>query len=261
MNASHSLLLDIGNTNTKIALWSPEVGVFPVAVQTVPTTIDTAGNWSDRLQQVARLWDLDTRSIESVTCCSVVPAATTLIERASKLAFSVPARFAPQGLRVPFDNIDAIPDNVGPDRVVAAYGARRLSDSRNLIVVDFGTATTVDCVQGNTFLGGVICPGLRTAAEALATRTARLPELSLTLDSEDFVFGFDTMQSLNQGFIFGFAAMIEGLVSRMVNTLGGGGKVIATGGLAPRVAKVCPALDEVQPELVFTGLAFANMDE
>lgn len=261
MHASHVIFIDIGNTNTKVALWSPEAGPFPVATLALPTVADSPDAWAQRLLHAARVWDVDTRRISGVAGCSVVPAVVPHICEAAERAFGVSARFATDHLPLPFDNIADVPDNVGPDRLVAAYGARRMVDSRNLVVVDFGTATTVDCVQGNTFLGGVICPGMESAAKALSCGTARLPELTLDLPGEEFSFSFDTMHSLNQGFIFGFAAMIEGLITRMTGALGGGGTVLATGGLAQSVARVCPSLDIVRPDLLFCGLAYACMDE
>ncbi|NJB68595.1 type III pantothenate kinase [Desulfobaculum xiamenense] len=260
MSTSHSLLLDIGNTNTKIALWSPEAGERPAAVATVPTLTDSADEWAARLLHVARQWDIDTRTVADVAACSVVPAASEMLDRAARKAFGLRARLAPDTLAIAFDNIDDVPDNVGPDRIVAAFGARRSLAALNVIVLDFGTATTVDCVRGNTYLGGVICPGMRTAASALTDRTARLPELTFEIDSPKLAFGFDTMRSLNQGFIFGFAALAEGLISRMTDALGGPAAVIATGGLAPIVATVCPALDDVRPDLIFTGLVHACME-
>jgi pantothenate kinase type III len=88
-----------------------------------------------------------------------------------------------------------------------------------LIVVDFGTATTFDCVQGSAYLGGLICPGVLSSVTALGTQTAKLPQISLELDSEDLDIGTSTRQSLNHGVLFGFAAMLEGLTARLKKRL------------------------------------------
>ncbi|SKA64541.1 type III pantothenate kinase [Desulfobaculum bizertense] len=256
---AHKLLLDIGNTCTKISYWSPESRTVFSQVETLPTIADSAENWADRLVHTAEKWQLAPADFSDILGCSVVPDLIPLINSASELAFGRSACFAPDTLPVPFDNISEIPDNVGPDRLVAAYGARHLLDAENIIICDFGTATTLDAVSGNRFLGGVICPGMRTSARALSSDTARLPELSLNLESPDFFFGYKTEDSLNQGFIFGFAALAEGLIERFEKELGTRAAVVATGGLAKRVADVCPKLRSIHATLTLEGLVFAQM--
>jgi type III pantothenate kinase len=119
-------------------------------------------------------------------------------------------------------------------------------------------------VQGNAYLGGLICPGVLSSARALATGTAKLPHITLELDPSEpagcLHIGRSTAQSLNQGLLFGFAAMVEGLAARLATTLGvclGDVQLIATGGFAKPIARLCPAINEVREDLLLDGLFLA----
>ena len=113
-------------------------------------------------------------------------------------------------------------------------GARRLlPDVRSVVSVDYGTATNFDCVTGNAYLGGLICPGVMSSLGALATRTAQLPRIALTAHADVPIVGRSTVTSLNHGFLFGFASMTEGLYARLTKTLEGPIAFVATGGFAP----------------------------
>ncbi|HMM40259.1 MAG TPA: type III pantothenate kinase, partial [Desulfovibrio sp.] len=120
---------------------------------------------------------------------------------------------------------------------------------------DFGTATTFDCIRGDALLGGLICPGLLSSARSLHMETAKLPLPTLELSSDHLRIDVGTMESLNQGLLFGAAAQVEGLAARLSEVMGGPAFVAATGGLAPSVARVCPAIQAVLPDLMFEGLA------
>ena len=147
------------------------------------------------------------------------------------------------------------PGNVAADRLVGAFGARRLlPDVRSVVSVDYGTATNFDCVTGNAYLGGLICPGVMSSLGALATRTAQLPRIALTAHADVPIVGRSTVTSLNHGFLFGFASMTEGLYARLTKTLEGPVAFVATGGFAPDVARVVDCFDLVRPDLVLEGL-------
>jgi type III pantothenate kinase len=123
-----------------------------------------------------------------------------------------------------------------------------------VISVDFGTATTFDVVQDSSYLGGLICPGVLSSARALATDTAKLPQIDLEPESLALTIGRSTAESLNQGILFGFSAMTEGILKRLSDYLGEVPAVVATGGFAPQLARVCPAIEDVRPELLLEGL-------
>jgi len=122
------------------------------------------------------------------------------------------------------------------------------------VSVDFGTATTFDVVRGSSYLGGLICPGVLSSARALAQDTAKLPQIDLEPSSLKLTIGRSTVESLNQGLLFGFASMVEGILDRLEDHLGEPVTVVATGGFAAQLARVCPAIANVRPELLLEGL-------
>ncbi|MCK9240927.1 type III pantothenate kinase [Desulfocurvus sp.] len=249
------LILDIGNTNIKAALAAPGGSIGPACA--VPTR-PGAPALGPALVALCAGAGVAPGALGGAVASSVVPWADEAVAALVRAVAGLELRFAPRDLPFGFSNMAAIPPNVGADRLAGAFGARvALPDAPGLVVLDFGTATTVDCVRGGEYLGGLTCPGLRTAADALTEGTALLPPLTLALDEPVLRLGFDTMTSLNQGFLFGFAALAEGLAARLTALLGVPAPVVATGGLASAVAALCPAIGHVRPALVMEGLCAA----
>jgi type III pantothenate kinase len=257
------LLLDVGNTNVKIGVARPGQGVL--ATYALPTStagsLDTADAWGLKLLDICRVEDLTPGQVLDIVAASVVPPMNPVIRRAAERFFHRAVRFVPgdgpADIRLPIENRYARPQEVGADRLVTAYAARCREKAHTLVVVDFGTATTLDCVQGCAYLGGLICPGVLSSARALATGTAKLPQISLELGQGPLHVGKSTSESLNQGLIHGFAAMVEGLSRRIAESVGASPeetRVIATGGFAKPVAAVCPAIDDVREDLLMEGL-------
>lgn len=255
MNDTPFLILDIGNTNIKAALAAP--GGKPGPARAVPTH-GGAQALEAAVQALCAGAGLAPGALAGAAVSSVVPPADAAVAALVRRLTGRAPLFAPRDLPLGFANMAAIPPNVGADRLAGAFGARvALPGAERLVVVDFGTATTVDCVRGAEYLGGLTCPGMRTAADALTAGTALLPPLALTLDEPALRLSFDTQVSLNQGFLFGFAALAEGLAARLAALMGGPAQVVATGGLAPAVAALCPAIGHVRPALVMEGLSAA----
>lgn len=189
---------------------------------------------------------------------SVVPPTSALLKPACRRFFDHDPKFVPGDIPLPLENRYERPGEVGADRLVTAYAARRLSAAEHIIVADFGTATTFDVVSGNAYMGGLICPGVLSSAGALASRTAKLPQITLELTDQAIHPGRSTADSLNQGFIFGFASMAEGIVARLKATLPGEVSTMAVGGFAEKVAAVCDCFDEVRPDVLLEGLRWAH---
>ncbi|MBU1003542.1 MAG: type III pantothenate kinase [Proteobacteria bacterium] len=260
MSKTHLLLIDIGNTNVKAVIAGSDG--LPASHDTVivPTFADPVAALEPGLLAACQRAGIAPEDITACAVSSVVPRADAPLAEAVARLTGVRALFVPGDLPLGFSNMASIPDNVGADRIVGCFAARRLyPEAANLIVIDYGTATTMDCVRGDEYLGGLTCPGIESSARALATGTAKLPHLTLTLDGP-FRLGFGTMLSLNQGFIVGFAAMTEGLVRRLKNLLGQEALVVATGGLAASVADNCEAIDHVRPDLIPAGLYMAFLE-
>ncbi|BBD08870.1 type III pantothenate kinase [Desulfovibrio ferrophilus] len=260
MSKTHLLLIDIGNTNVKAVIAGPDGPPSVEDTIIVPTFADPAAALEPGLLAACQRAGIAPQDISACAVSSVVPRADGPLAEAVMRLTGVRPRFVPDDLPLGFSNMASIPDNVGADRMVGCYAARRLyPEAANLVVIDYGTATTMDCVCGDEYLGGLTCPGIESSARALTTGTAKLPDLTLTLDGP-FRLGFSTMLSLNQGFIVGFAAMTEGLVRRLKDLLGGEALVVATGGLATSVADQCEAIDHVRPDLIPTGLHIAFLE-
>ncbi|NLW80418.1 MAG: type III pantothenate kinase [Desulfovibrionales bacterium] len=250
------LLFDVGNTNLKICLADHErLG----RVYSLPSTSqETADSLGLRVAEICAREGTAENGVQAWVLSSVVPPLSGLLRKACKRFFGCPSLFVPEDIPLPLENLYARPQEVGADRLLGSFAARRLYNDHTLIVVDFGTATTFDCVQGNAFLGGLICPGVLSSVTALGTQTAKLPRISLELDSGDLDIGTSTRQSLNHGVLFGFAALLEGLTSRLKKRLADpAARVVATGGFAPQLAAITDCINDLAPDLLMQGLAAA----
>ena len=246
------LLLDIGNTNIKIGLHRRDSGLSSYVLPTPrSTTSDQLG--LDLVAVLARE-ELKPEGLEAILAVSVVPPVNPLLRQACNRFLGKTPRFVPEDIPVPLENRYERPEQVGADRLVAAYAARRAATTHCVVSVDFGTATTFDVVRGTSYLGGLICPGVLSSARALAQDTAKLPQIDLEPESLKLSIGRSTVESLNQGLLFGFAALVEGILDRLENHLGEPVSVVATGGFAAQLARVCPAIANVKSELLLEGL-------
>ena len=251
--AAHILLFDIGNTSIKVGIADTR------AVRSAYTLRTDAGQTADSLGLTlltllghARLTPAD---ITACVCSSVVPAMTPLVRQACARFVEQELLQVPQDIPVPLENHYTRPAEVGADRLVGAFAARRLfPGAPSLLAVDFGTATTFDCISGQAYLGGLIFPGVHTAAAALSANAAKLPRVSLEVSDPEPVPGRDTASSIQHGIVFGYAAMVEGLCARLARQLPAPLTVIATGGFAAELARVTPCFDHVLPDLLLDGL-------
>jgi type III pantothenate kinase len=152
------------------------------------------------------------------------------------------------GMPIQYDN----PREVGADRIVNAVAAYDRWGCA-LIVVDFGTATTFDVISADgSYQGGAIAPGVGIAAEALFERTSKLPRVEFSRPPQ--IIAKNTVHSMQAGIFYGYVGLVEGIVSRMQEDLGGAVKVVATGGLAAPIAAATAAIDQVEPFLTLEGL-------
>jgi len=198
----------------------------------------------------------DRTDIEAVIIATVVPRALHNLEVLASKYFGVDALVAGRppvewGITLDVDE----PQNVGADRavnVIAAH-ARHPGD---LIVIDFGTATTFDVVDySGAYKGGIIAPGINLSLDALVAAAAKLPRIAIEAPEKTTVIGRTTQDQMLIGIYFGYVAMIEGLVARMKAEIGRPVKVIATGGLAVLFEKHTPIFDMIEPDLTIQGLA------
>ncbi len=255
MDEPRVLLIDVGNTNIKLAL---AVADGLLATYTLPTSLqESSDTLGLKVVDVCRHMGLDPEGVKAWVVSSVVPEYDPLFRSAGEKYSRAPVYFVPGDIGIPLTNQYANPEEVGADRLVTAYAARCMFSEPGLIVVDFGTATTVECVQNNDYLGGLICPGILSSLRSLGGGTAKLPRIGLELDAPDLAMGDSTVTSLNHGFLFGFASMLDGLCSRVRPYLQGPVRVVATGGYAATIAPICPSLETVRPDLLHRGLLYA----
>jgi type III pantothenate kinase len=244
------LAIDIGNTNIA-------VGVFEQdklrATWNIATDINkTADEYAVLLLNLLPREGLALSDIDHVGIACVVPPLLSIFEGLSqhylKLSPLIVGPGVKTGVRICTDN----PREVGADRVANAAAAHHLY-SGPLIVIDFGTATTLDALsKEGDYLGGAIAPGIGIAAEALFERASKLPRVELI--PPEHAIGKNTVTTMQSGIIFGYVGLIESLVTRIRRELGGRAYVVATGGLAEVIATQTRVIDAVNLHLTLIGL-------
>lgn len=257
--AERILVCDIGNTAIKIGIASA-AGL--AAAYTLPSRRDTtADSLGLELVAILRHAGLPADAIKVCAAASVCPALNGPMAGAVRRYLHCPCLFVPEDVPVPLENLYKRPGEVGADRLVAAWAARKVfPDAKALIVVDFGTAVTFDCVEGSAYLGGLIFPGVATAMTALAANAAKLPLVSLELDDTVLRPGRDTVTSMRHGLAFGYAALAEGLCGRLREQLAKPAAIVATGGHAAAIGKITSVFDKVIPGLMLEGLSQLYFD-
>lgn len=249
------LAIDIGNSEITLGLFGGERLLAHWRLTTTPSR--TPDEWAATLTSFLSHAGHSTHEVRAVVLASVAPAITEGLSDGIERAVGVePTHIGPESpLPVTLD-VDE-PNGVGADRVVNTLAATELY-GRDTIVVDFGTATTFDCITGDgRFIGGVIAPGLRTAADNLTKRTAKLPATELR--PPERVIGRRTEDCIRAGVLFGTADAVDGIVRRIKAEWPTKSVplVVATGGLAAKIAALCQEIEQVEPNLTLLGLKVA----
>ncbi len=190
--------------------------------------------------------------IDDIAMCSVVPPLVATFEELCQRYFHISPLVVGSGIktgvRIRMDN----PREVGADRIVDAAAVHHLYGGP-VIIADFGTATTFDVIsKEGDYMGGAIAPGINIAAEALFMRAAMLPRMELVRPRR--VIGTNTVDAMQSGVVFGYVALVEGMIARIQKELGEKARVVATGGFAELIAEQTIAIDEVNPNLTLVGL-------
>jgi len=249
------VLIDVGNTNTKIGI--AKNGTIQQSFVLPTLTRETLDTFGMRVVDLFNFMELSTFAVDAWVVSSVVPQVDHLIRHAGKRYSDCPVYFVPRDITLDMNNKYEKPEEVGADRMVTAFAARELFDCSGLIVIDFGTATTLECVQDRDYLGGLICPGVSSSLGALGGQTAKLPRIGLELESQELQIGINTAKSMNHGFIFGFATMVDGLCNELRKRIKGDVEIVGTGGFAYKIKPVCSSLQTVYTDLLLKGLYLA----
>lgn len=254
------LAIDAGNTNLVFALVDL-AGEGSVAIRarwriaTDPRR--TADEYAVWLNQLLQLEGLDRSVVEAVIIGTVVPRALHNLEVLASKYFGVDAAIAGQGDTAWGIALDVEePGSVGADRALNTIAAHALHPG-DLIVIDFGTATTFDLVDyTGAYKGGIIAPGINLSLDALVNNAAKLPRIAIEAPRGNMsVIGRNTQDQMLVGVYWGYVAMIEGLVARMKAEIGRPARVIATGGLATIFEANSDVFDAIEPDLTIQGLA------
>lgn len=248
------LAIDAGNTNVVFAL--VDDGGIRARWRIATDPRRTADEYAVWLNQLLELEGLSRKDVDAVIIGTVVPRALHNLSVLSNKYFGVEPLVAGQGAAewpITLDVED--PRTVGADRAlnVIAGHARHQGD---LIIIDFGTATTFDVVDfSGSYKGGIIAPGINLSLDALVGAAARLPRIAIEAPEKTNVVGRTTESQMLAGIYWGYVAMIEGLVTRLKAEIGRPVKIIATGGLAPLFERHGKLFDAVEPDLTIQGLS------
>ena len=244
------LAIDIGNTNIVLGLYRNDklITHWRLATQ-AERTADEYGVIMTQLVGYAGYRADQIRAI--VVSCVVPPMMTTTQELAEKFFKLEPLIVGP-GIKTGMPILYESPKDVGADRIVNGIAAyEKYRDS--CIIVDFGTATTIDLIsKKGEYVGGAIAPGLSISLEALFQRASKLPRIEIVKPKD--VIGRNTVNSIQAGIFYGYVGLVDGIVKRIQKEHNLHAKVIATGGLAPLVASECNSIDEVDEFLTLEGL-------
>ena len=249
------LALDVGNTNTVLALYnlaleSPSDLVANWRVTTQKT--QTADEFGVLILSLLGLHEINPAAVTGVIISSVVPPLDSTLRRVSERYFKLKPLFVEPGIKLGMPLLIDNPAELGADRAANGVAAFHRYGGP-CVVVDFGTATTFDAVSAKgEFLGGVIAPGLGISADALFSRAAKLARVNIKRPTK--AIGTNTVTNLQSGIFWGYIGLVDGILERVIAELGGQAKVIATGGLATLVADDSKYIETVDHLLTLDGL-------
>lgn len=245
------LAIDSGNTNIVFALFDGEkvLGEWRSSTDT-NRTADEFGVW---LTQLMAMEGLGREVVHSCIIASVVPAVVFSLKTLCRRYFNCEALVVgDEGVKLGIEIDLDRPEEVGADRLVNAVAAHKYYQGP-LIVIDFGTATTFDVVDGDgTYRGGAIAPGINLSLEALHMAAAKLPRVAIGRPKS--VIGRATVPAMRSGIFWGYCGLIEGLVGRIKKEFGEPMTVLATGGLAPLFMEAIDVIQHLDPDLTLRGL-------
>ena len=244
------LVADIGNTNITFGIYDGDklVGTYRLTTWFKRTSDE----YGFMILNFLNASGVRTDEIDDVIIASVVPkimhSFTNSIRKYIKKEPIIVGPGIKTGIKIKYDN----PKEVGADRIVDAVGAH-YTYGGDVLVVDFGTATTFEIIdESGTYRGGSIAPGIQICAEALSSKTAKLPEIEIK--PTETIITTNTIQAMQSGVFYGYIGLCEYLIDKCIKEFGKDMKVIATGGLGRTISKYTDKIDIHDPDLTFKGL-------
>ncbi|MFQ5743326.1 MAG: type III pantothenate kinase [Acidobacteriota bacterium] len=242
--------IDVGNTQSLLGVFGDQK--LKAHWRLTTDRARTVDEFGILARTLFNLEGIEASSVRSMVVSCVVPPLEGVLERLGKEYFGVNPLFVTPALVDDLTILYKPTTDVGPDRIVNAVAARE-GYGLPVVVVDFGTATTLDVVDAEgAYRGGAIAPGVGISADALYQRAARLPRVDIARPRR--VIGDNTVESIQSGIFFGYVDLVDGLICRIVDELGTRPQVIATGGWAADMASQCHGITHVDPLLTLEGL-------
>ena len=243
-------VLDVGNTNTVLGVYDGEKLVADWRVTTSKS--QTVDEYGVLFRNLFSMDGINVEDVSGIVVSSVVPPIDSTLREVCERYFKMAPLFIEPGVKtgmpVHYDN----PAEVGADRVVNGVAAFA-KHGGPCVVVDFGTATTFDVISAKgEYLGGSIAPGIGISADALFSRTARLPRIDIKNPGR--VIGTNTVASIQSGLFYGYLGLVDGILERIIAELGKNTKVVATGGLASLIGEHSRFISDVDDQLTLDGL-------
>lgn len=247
------LVIDVGNTNTVLGLFDEEHLLYDWRLRTeIDHTIDEYGVLIYNLYQSSRMKLKDIKAVSAIIISCVVPPMLNILEPLCVKYFNIKPLIVGPGIKTGMPIFYDNPKEVGADRIVNAVAAFS-KYQKECIIVDFGTATTFDYVSPKgEYMGGCIAPGIVISSEALFERASKLPRVEF--GKPKTIITKDTVSAIQAGIMYGYAGLVDGIVSRMKAETKTKPTVIATGGLARVVAQEAKSIDKIDEMLTLDGL-------
>ena len=244
------LAIDIGNTNIVIGCIRDDEILFQVRIATDRTR--TSDQYGVEIKNMLEAFDVRREDITDCIISSVVPPVFHSVRTGVVKVIGKQPMVVGPGLKTGLNIQMDVPSQVGSDRIVIAVAA--LAEYKPpLILMDMGTATTIEVVEeGNAYIGGVIFPGVKISLDALTSRAAQLPDISL--DKPKRVVGKNTVECMRSGTMYGTAAMLDGVIDRIEEELGHSSTLVATGGMAQFITPLCKHKILLEKDLLLKGL-------
>ena len=259
------LVVDVGNTNTVLGVFakvakggadssaSEALGYELVANWRLATVVtQTVDEYGVLFRNLFAMNKVEVKGIHGIVISSVVPPLDSTLREVFERYFNSKPLFIEPGVKTGMPVLYDNPAEVGADRIVNSVAAFE-KHGGPCIVVDFGTATTFDAINSKgEYLGGVIAPGITISADALFQRAAKLPRVEIKRPQQ--VIGSATVEAMQSGLYHGYVGLVDGILRKMIDELGASPRVIATGGLAPLIAKGSEFIESVDETLTLEGL-------